>query len=42
MAAVAKEKWLSPCNFALAGCLKPPVIHRIKRTVGCIRVEAIK
>ena len=37
---VAKGKWLSAYNFAFADCLKPPVIHRIERSEGCIRVEA--
>lgn len=40
LAAAARDKWLSPYNFALADCLKPPVIHRIERGDGCIRVEA--
>ena len=31
---------MSPYNFALADCLVPPVIHRIERREGCIRVEA--
>lgn len=37
---VAKGAWKSPCNFALADFLKPPVIHRVERRDGCIRVEA--
>jgi hypothetical protein len=36
----ARGKWMSPYNFALADCLKPPVIHRIERGDGCIRVQA--
>lgn len=35
-----RAKWLSPYNFALADCLKPPVIHCIERREGCIRVQA--
>ncbi len=35
----AKAKWMSPYNFAFAGCMKPPVIHRIERQEGCIRLE---
>ena len=38
--AAASDKWLSPYNLALADCLKPPVIQRIERAEGCIRVEA--
>ena len=37
---VARGKWMSAYNFAFADCLKPPIIHRIERTEGCIRVEA--
>ena len=37
---VARGRWLSDYNFAFADCLKPPVIHRIERVEGCIRVEA--
>jgi hypothetical protein len=36
----AKAKWMSAYNFAFADCMKPPVIHRIERREGCIRVEA--
>ncbi len=36
----ARGKWMSPYNFALADCLVPPVIHRIERREGCIRVQA--
>ena len=36
----AREKWLSAYNFAFADCMKPPVIHRIERREGCIRVQA--
>jgi hypothetical protein len=36
----AKGKWLSAYNFAFADCMKPPVIHRIERREGCIRVQA--
>ena len=36
----ARARWLSPYNFALADCLKPPVIHRIERRDGRILVEA--
>jgi hypothetical protein len=36
----ARGKWMSPYNFALADCLVPPVIHRIERAEGCIRVQA--
>jgi hypothetical protein len=36
----AKAKWMSAYNFAFADCMKPPVIHRIERRDGCIRVEA--
>jgi hypothetical protein len=35
----ARGKWMSPYNFALADCLVPPVIHRIERREGCIRVQ---
>jgi hypothetical protein len=38
--AKAREKWLSAYNFAFADCMKPPVIHRIERGEGCIRVQA--
>ena len=37
---VARGKWMSAYNFAFADCMKPPVIHRIERREGCIRVEA--
>jgi hypothetical protein len=37
---VGRAKWMSPYNFALADCLKPPVIHCIERREGCIRVQA--
>jgi hypothetical protein len=37
---VARGKWMSPYNFALADCLVPPVIHHIERREGCIRVQA--
>ncbi len=37
---VARGRWLSAYNFAFADCMKPPVIHRIERADGCIRVEA--
>ena len=40
LAAGARSRWLSPYNFALADCLKPPVIHRIERVGGWIRVQA--
>ncbi len=36
----AKAKWMSPYNFAFADCMKPPVIHRIERREGSIRVQA--
>ncbi len=36
----AKGRWLSAYNFAFADCMKPPVIHRIERREGRIRVEA--
>jgi hypothetical protein len=36
----ARGKWLSPYNFALADCLKPPVVHCIEHADGCIRVQA--
>jgi hypothetical protein len=35
----ARGKWLSAYNFAFADCMKPPVIHRIERAEGCIRVQ---
>jgi len=34
------DKWLSPYNVALSDWFKAPVIHRLERTEGCIRVEA--
>jgi hypothetical protein len=37
---VARGKWMSPYNFAFADCMKPPVIQRIERHEGLIRVEA--
>jgi hypothetical protein len=37
---VGRSKWMSPYNFALADCLVSPLIHRIERREGCIRVEA--
>jgi hypothetical protein len=37
---VARGKWMSAYNFAFADCMKPPVIHRIERREGCIRVQA--
>jgi hypothetical protein len=36
----ARGKWMSAYNFAFADCLKPPVIQRIERREGCIRVKA--
>jgi hypothetical protein len=36
----ARGKWMSPYNFALADCLVSPVIHRIERREGLIRVQA--
>src|SRR5512139_601627 len=36
----AKGKWLSAYNFAFADCIKSPVIQRIERRAGCIRVQA--
>jgi hypothetical protein len=37
---VARGKWMSPYNFALADCLVPPVIQRIERCESLIRVQA--
>lgn len=37
---VARGKWMSPYNFAFADCMVAPVIHRIERREGCIRVQA--
>ncbi len=37
---VARGKWMSAYNFAFADCMKPPVIHRIERREGLIRVQA--
>jgi hypothetical protein len=31
---------MSPYNFAFADCMVAPVIHRIERREGCIRVQA--
>ena len=39
-AKLAKGTWKSPYNFALSDCWHPPVIHRIERRKGRIRVEA--
>jgi hypothetical protein len=36
----ARGKWMSAYNFAFADCMKAPVIHRIERREGCIRVQA--
>lgn len=36
----ARGKWMSPYNFALADCLVSPIIHRIERQEGLIRVQA--
>ena len=36
----ARGKWMSPYNFAFADCMKPPVVQRIERREGCIRVQA--
>ncbi len=36
----ARGKWMSPYNFALADCLVSPIIHRIERREGYIRVQA--
>lgn len=36
----ARGAWKSAYNFALSDCLHPPVIHRVERGEGCIRVEA--
>jgi hypothetical protein len=38
--AAASDKWLSPYNMALSDCLKPPVIQRIERSEGQVRVQA--
>jgi hypothetical protein len=39
-AELAKGTWKSPFNFALSDLVHPPVIHRIERKKGRIRVEA--
>ena len=36
----AEGNWVSAYNFALSDALKAPVVHRIERGEGCIRVEA--
>ena len=36
-----RGRWLSPYRFARAECLQPPVIQRIERVGGCIRVLVI-
>ena len=40
LARAGSDRWLSPYNMALKDFLQPPVIKRIERGDGCIRVEA--
>jgi hypothetical protein len=39
-AQIAKERGLSPYNIALSDWFHPPVIHKIEREDGCIRIWA--
>ena len=39
-AELAKGTWKSPFNFALSDWWHPPVIHRVERRGGRVRVEA--
>lgn len=38
--AAGAPDWKSPYNFALSDWFEAPVIHRLERRDGCIRVEA--
>ena len=40
LAKAGSDRWLSPYNMAFKDFMQPPVIKRIERGDGCIRVEA--